>query len=139
MKALREAAYGNHHFTSAYIPCVNGTEELVCHELIRSLRALLSEFQLPFRCWLSIQTIDQSSLNNSLLSRIKGRCALTVFKGLPKDSPKRSIKQKSGKHDKVSSITEVRTRQVMKVEELTKALEEIRKIYRLKCSQTFYC
>lgn len=43
---------------------------------------------------------------------------------LPQDAPLLSIKQKYGKQYKVSSITEVRARQVLKVEELDKAMEE---------------
>ena len=57
MKALREASMGNHHFTAAYCPWSNGTVERLCRELIRCLRALLSEFQLPLRSWPSVLPI----------------------------------------------------------------------------------
>lgn len=44
---------------------------------------------------------------------------------IPQDAPLLSIKQKSGDHYKVLSITEVRAGQVMKVEEFDKAIEEM--------------
>eukprot|EP00171_Calliarthron_tuberculosum_P014724 IDg14724t1 len=47
IKALREATKSSHHFTLAYCPWSNGTVEVVCRELLRTSRALLSELQLP--------------------------------------------------------------------------------------------
>jgi len=42
VRALREQTNGSHHFTLAYCPWSNGTVEVVCRELLRATRALLS-------------------------------------------------------------------------------------------------
>lgn len=98
MKTLRKASRGNHHFKPAYSPWANGTVERVSSELLRSLHALLFDFQLPLRCWPSVLPIAQSILNKPSLSRMERRCTLIVFTGLPQDSPLLLIKQKFGNH-----------------------------------------
>ena len=40
---LEEQTNVGHYFTLAYCPLSNGTVEVVCEELLRALRALLSE------------------------------------------------------------------------------------------------
>ena len=48
MLTLQRELHTRHHFTSAYHPQSNGTVEVVCREVIRALRALLSEYQLGY-------------------------------------------------------------------------------------------
>lgn len=86
---------------------------------------------LPF-----VLPIVQSILNNSLLLRMEDRCDLTVLTGLVQDFPLININRKSKKHFRISSITEVRARQVMKVEELTKALESFHMSVAFSASST---
>jgi len=49
IRILRKQTRGSHHFTLPYCPWTNGTVEVVCLELLRALRALSSEFQIPFK------------------------------------------------------------------------------------------
>ncbi len=43
VRGLREATRGFHYFTYAYCPWTNGTVEFVYRELLRVMRALVSE------------------------------------------------------------------------------------------------
>jgi len=60
MKNLREALHSSHHFTLAYCPWSNGSVEVVCRELLRATRAILSEMQLDRKAWPSLMPIVQS-------------------------------------------------------------------------------
>ena len=53
VKQLRDRLSTAHHFTLAYSPWSNGTVERICRELRRSLKAILFEFQMPLKAWLS--------------------------------------------------------------------------------------
>eukprot|EP00171_Calliarthron_tuberculosum_P021340 IDg21340t1 len=74
IRILKESLQGHHHFTLAYCPWSNGTVEVVCRELLRALRALLSEFKLSAKRWPSVFPLVQSALNSSILPRLGGRC-----------------------------------------------------------------
>ncbi|GMF50150.1 unnamed protein product [Phytophthora fragariaefolia] len=51
MEALRKRLGGAHHFTTPYCPWINGTVEVVNRQLLRCLKALLSELKLPQHVW----------------------------------------------------------------------------------------
>lgn len=70
---------------------LNSTVEVSCRELLRSTRALLSEFQLWHWCWPFVLPIAQSALNSSVLERLGNSCPLTDFTIFPKDYPLTSI------------------------------------------------
>lgn len=127
VKKLREELKSDHHFTLAYCPWSNGTVEVVCRELIRTTRALLSEFQLPRTSWTKVLPVVQSVLNNSILPRLGNRCPLTAFTGLPQDTPLRTIKTNCGKEVTVKSIKNIQEAQHAHVEKLQAALEDIHK------------
>ena len=127
VKILREQVKAGHHFTLAYCPWSNGTVEVVCRELIRTARALLSEYQLPHSAWPQVLPVVQSVLNNSVLARLGKRCPLTAFTGLPQDTPLTSIKSKLGKQISIRSIAEIRSIQNEHVERLQAALENVHK------------
>ncbi len=127
VRILGEATKASHHFTLAYCPWSNGTVEVVCRELLRATRALLSEFQLPHRCWPSVLPLVQSALNNSKIPRLGNRCPLTAFTGLPQDSPLACIKRKEGHVVQVQNFDEVQTRQAIAVERLQRAFESMHK------------
>lgn len=127
VKNLKERLNSSHHFTLAYCPWSNGTVEVVCRELLRATRALLSEFQLSQKSWPSVIPIVQSSLNNSVLSRLGNRCPLTVFTQLPSDSPVTTIKHTTEDVTKVYSIDAVRASQLSNVEVMHRTLEEMHK------------
>ena len=84
---LQDKLKVSHHFTLAYCPWSNGTVEVVCREVLRACRALLSELQLPQKSWPDVVPMIQSALNNSILARLGNRCPLTVFTGLKQSSP----------------------------------------------------
>ena len=94
VSSLREQTGGSHHFTLAYFPWSNGTVEVVCRELLRATRALISEFQLPHKCWPDVIPVVHSELNFTPLERLDKRCGLTVFTGLPQDITLQSLKAK---------------------------------------------
>eukprot|EP00171_Calliarthron_tuberculosum_P006432 IDg6432t1 len=127
MRLLNEAMKGFHYFTLAYCPLSNGTVEVVCRELLRTLRALISELQLPQRCWPSLMPLVQSALNNAVLPRLGNRCPLTVFTGHPQDSPLRAITVRRDDILQVHSIEEARAQQMIQTEKLLSAMEQMHK------------
>eukprot|EP00171_Calliarthron_tuberculosum_P005938 IDg5938t1 len=100
MRLLNESMKGFHPFTLAYCPWSNGTVEVVCQELLRALRALISELQLPQRCWPSVIPLVQSALNNAIIPRL----------GID-----------------VLSITEARAKPALQADKLLTALEQMHK------------
>lgn len=127
VKHLRESTKAHHHFTLAYCPWSNGTVEVVCRELLRATRALLSEFQLPVKAWPTVLPIVQSALNNSPLQRLSGHCPLTALTGLPQDNPLLSIKTKEQGVTKIRNISELRARQVTSIRKLQDSLDQMHK------------
>jgi len=99
--------------------------EVVCRELIRTMRALSSEYQLPFKLWPVVVPVVQSVLNNTVLDRLGGACPLSAFTSLPADSLLLVIKRTDRGSVKVSSIEEARAKQLMEIERVQKALEEM--------------
>lgn len=71
---VRESLKSQHHFTLPYCPWSNGTIEFECREMLRALRTLLSNFQLPQHCWPQVLPLVQSILNNSPLPGLRNRC-----------------------------------------------------------------
>jgi hypothetical protein len=80
-----------HTFTVAYSPWSNGTVEVVCREVLRALRALISELHLQFKHWPSVVPILQSMLNNQPADRLKGMAPVTAMTALPASTPLLSI------------------------------------------------
>jgi len=124
---LRDKVKSEHHFTLAYCPWSNGTVEVVCRELLRATRALLSEYQLPQTMWHQVLPVVQSVLNNTILDRLGKRCPLTAFTGLPQDTPLLSIKVEKRKKAKVKTIAEVRALQRVQVERMHSSLDKMHK------------
>ena len=127
VKILREQVRAEHHFTLAYCPWSNGTVEVVCRELLRATRAILSEFQLPHSSWTQVLPIVQSVLKNTRLPRLGNRCPITAFTGLPQDTPLTSIKTKVGKKIVVRKKPEIYANQREYIEDLQMSLESMHK------------
>lgn len=127
VKLLKNEVKAEHHFTLAYCPWSNGTVEVVCRELIRATRAILSEYQLPQSAWVQTLPIVQSALNSTRLPRLGNRCPLTAFTGLPQDTPLRTIKTKARKKTTVRSLDDIRALQSEYVDELQSALDSMHK------------
>lgn len=124
---LRQKVKSKHHFTLAYCPWSNGTVEVVCREILRASRALLSEYQLPIEYWPQVLPIVQSILNNSIIDRLGKHCPLTAFTGLPQDSPLLAIKTNKGERIEVKNIDQVRAEQCMNLTKMQEAFFNMHK------------
>ena len=127
VRSLKEKNNSGHHFTLAYCLWSNETVEVVCRELLRACRAMLSEYQLPFTSWPSIIPVVQSALNISILERLGNRCPLTVFTGLPQDNPLFSNTRKVGETLEVHSLEEIRLTQRQNIRATITAPENMHK------------
>jgi len=125
VRLLSERYKANHHFTLAYCPWSNGTVEVVNRELLRASRALLSEFQLPQRCWPNVLPMVQSALNNAKVQRLGNRCPQTVFTSRSQDSPLTSITRTHGGTTKVHSMEEVRALQNIDTDRVQASLDNM--------------
>ncbi|GMF14516.1 unnamed protein product [Phytophthora fragariaefolia] len=81
--SLQRALGAHHHFTTAYTPWANGTVEVVNREVLKSVKALLSERKLPVRDRPSVLPVVQSALNGMPADRLGGKSPLTAFTALP--------------------------------------------------------
>lgn len=127
VRQISEVLKSSHHFTLAYCPWSNGTVEVVCRELLRASRALLSEFQLPQHYWPSVMPLVQLALNSSNLDRLGNRCPLEVFTSLKPTTPLASITRKNGVESEVHSIELVRAKQRINAERVQQAFDKIHK------------
>jgi transposase InsO family protein len=91
MEHLRNALRSQHHFTTAYLPWANGSIERACREVLRAVRALLSEFRLPLSHCSKLSRLVQSILNNSPSPQRGDLSLITTFTGRPPDSPLQSL------------------------------------------------
>ena len=88
MKLLANEHDIRHHFTTTYTPWANGTVERVNREILRAVKALLSELRLAPSDWPTCIPMVQTVLNESTLSwlgRNPGgiyRCPLEVMTAL---------------------------------------------------------
>ncbi|KAE8993203.1 hypothetical protein PR003_g21024 [Phytophthora rubi] len=83
VESLQRALGAHHHFTTAYTPWANGTVEVVNREVLKSIKALLSERKLPVRDWPAVLPVVQSALNGMPADRLGGKSPLTAFTALP--------------------------------------------------------
>lgn len=132
---LCESLQSQHHFTLPYCPWSNGTVEVVCRELLRAMRALLSELQMPQRCWPQILPLVQSVLNNSILSRLGNRSPTTVFTGQSPESPLLSVKETQSTLTNIKTVSEARTRQLLKIRQLETAMQSMHRDVTLRVTK----
>jgi len=119
---IRDRIRGRHHFTLAYCPWSNGTVEVVCRELLKCMRALMSELQLPFKSWNTVTPLVQSVLNSTTKGRLGNRSPLTVFTALPSDNPLSFVQRRTNRQVQTLSIDEARVRQIGNIEALMSAV-----------------
>jgi RNase H-like domain found in reverse transcriptase/Integrase zinc binding domain/Chromo (CHRromatin Organisation MOdifier) domain len=122
MHKLNRALHAQHHFTTAGMPHANGTIERVCREVLRAVRALLSEFRMQPEDWPLMVPLVQSVLNHSKRST-HGLAPITLMTQLPADNPILSLVKPESQE--VLSLELVRARQLMHVDTLHQALEDM--------------
>lgn len=115
MRLVPEKLKSSHHVTSPYCPPSNGTFEVVCREVLRATRAVLSELQLTGHAWASLISIVQAAINSAPTKRLAGKCLLTVFTGLKQDNTLISIKETPGEEHRVLSIGRIKAVILMKI------------------------
>ena len=133
IKELIEETRARHHFTTAYCPWANGTVERVCQEVLRTTTALLLEMRLAPTDWPAVLECVQSVLNQSPLRRLGPRdgappgvhrTPLEVFTGMRPTRPLlRALPL--GEFQHCTTLDEARARQVMYVESLQQALDNM--------------
>jgi Integrase core domain/Integrase zinc binding domain len=123
MEHLRKALRSQHHFTTAYTPWANGSIERACREVLRAVRALLSEFRLPFSHWPTLSRLVQSILNNSPSPQRGDLAPITTFTGRPPDSPLQSLVFTLA--DKTLSLSAIRSQQLLNIERLRSTVDAI--------------
>jgi hypothetical protein len=88
---LKNVLGAHHHFTTAYTPWANGTVEVVNRELLKGVKALLSERKLQVQDWPRVLPVVQSALNTMPADRLNGTAPLTACTALPAESQLRSV------------------------------------------------
>lgn len=83
IERLQRALGAHHHFTTAYTPWANGTFEVVNREVLKCIKALMSERRLPAREWPAVLPTVQAALNAMPADRLGGQTPLTAFTALP--------------------------------------------------------
>lgn len=126
IEKVKSALKAEHHFTTAYCPWANGTVEVVCRELLRATRAILSEFQYPSKSWPTVLPIVQSALNNSPSRRLNGKCPLTAFTGLPQSTPMLTIKNEAS-IPAVKTLDLIRADQLLNIDRIQTSLDNMHK------------
>lgn len=122
---MQESLRVSHHLKLAYCPCSNGTVEVVCRELLRATRELLSEFQMDQKCLPSVLPLVQSTLNSAPLKRLVNSCSLTAFTGLQQGTPLHYIKRKDGSTVTIQKIKEVRSKQRLETKSMLRSLQNM--------------
>ncbi|KAE8980660.1 hypothetical protein PR001_g23652 [Phytophthora rubi] len=83
VERLQRALGAQHHFVTAYTPWANGTVEVVNREVLKCMKALLSELRLAIRDWPALLPVVQAALNSMPADRLGGKSPLTAFTALP--------------------------------------------------------
>ena len=73
MEGLAQEYGIRHRFVIAYSPWANGTKERICREVLRAVRAVISEKRLGQQDWPHIIELVQSALNCASVKRLGAR------------------------------------------------------------------
>ena len=79
---LNERLSVKHHIVVAHSPWANGTVESMMSQILRVLRALLSEWRMQEQDWPTLVPIVQSILNHAPSFRLGGRAPIEAYTGL---------------------------------------------------------
>lgn len=143
MKDLTEELKVDHHLTTAYSPWANGSVERIYREVLRACKAILHEFRLEPKDWPAATECIQSVINQSPLRhlglrdspiRVVHRTPLEVFTSHKPTRPLLSALPVE-KYSIVPTITEVRARQLIDIEETQSALKGIHRYVQGRASK----
>ena len=87
MDAVRRCLKTVHHFTTPHSPWANGGVERVNREILRVMRALLSENQMPAMQWPFLLCVIQSMLNHTPTRRLANAAPSEVCTGIRPEHP----------------------------------------------------
>jgi hypothetical protein len=122
MAGVSKALHTQHRFTIANSPWSNGTIEVVCREVLRALRALVSEFQMEFIQWPTAVPMLQYILNHSASDRLGGLAPITAMTLLPATTPLLSIVSATPETSP-RTISQIHAEQISEVAKLRSALD----------------
>jgi hypothetical protein len=118
LKELRRRYGALHHITLAYCPWSNGTVESFMSQILKVLRALLSEFRMPEAEWTTLLPMVQGALNSAPSPKLGGRSPIEVFTGIKPKRPLDSIRfQKTGKYASLEEVSEKTLEEFRRLEE----------------------
>jgi len=123
MCELRHLLGGDHHFVTAGVPWANGTIERVNREVLRTIRALISEFKLPHTKWIDLLPLIQLIINATPSKRLGNRSPMEVFLGRKPEHLLRSIYP--AKIKTIQDIKIVQEERIKNIEELLTSIEKM--------------
>ena len=123
LSLLNRELHAFHHFTNPYHPQSNGTVESMCKEVLRAVRALISEFRLKIVEWPSVIRMVQSILNHSIRPSLGNRAPVTEFTGLPADNPLRTLLPPAPATP--VSLGFVKAQKLVRTDSLIKAIDDL--------------
>ena len=98
---------------------------MVCIELLRAVRSLLSEHSTRFGLWPDLITMVQSVLNHTVLDRLGRRAPITAFTGMVADSPLLQIKLCRYRKPVLLSVDRARARQLLRIDSLMSSIDQM--------------
>ena len=116
IKGVQHAMGAHHHFTTARCPWANGTVEVVNREVLRCVRALLSEWVIK---------LVQMVLNHTPSPSLGGVAPVTAMMGLPPISPLDNVMTPENVQE--ATLEEIQTAQKQHIEDLQQALDKMHK------------
>lgn len=95
----------------------------MCKEVLRSSRALLSEFRVKSSGWLAVIRLIQCILNNSFRPRIDNRAPISAFAGSPADNLLRNLLPLAPA--RLTALYFVQALRILQIKSLMNTLDEI--------------
>jgi len=108
---LNERLSVNHKVVVAHSPWANGTVESMMSQILRVLRALLSEWRMQEHDWPLLVPVIQGILNHAPSFRLGGRAPIEAYTGLPASRP-------------LSTLMHPETKIVKSIEEIDESLKQ---------------
>jgi hypothetical protein len=123
VRRVQKELKAKHHFTTANYPWSNVTIESACKQVIRAFRAVISVLKMYADEWPEVVSMVQSVLSNSLSTGLNKRKPMQVFTGHAKTT---SLALMLKDNVPVNlPLDFVKTKKLLEVEKLSKAMTEI--------------